>query len=149
VTAGPGPATAVVRRVLPAPPEVVYDEWLDAEGLAEWMCPRPARPTRIELDPRVGGRLRIDIDDAGFPLRVTGTYLDLNRPHQLSFTWKCTAWPDPDHESVVTVLLAPHGDDQTLMTIRHSLLPPGVADSQGRGWGRVATQLGDRLHTSF
>lgn len=78
----PGPA-AVVRRVVRAPPEVVYDEWLDADGLAEWMCPRPARPTKIELDPRVGGRLRIDIDDQGFRVRVTGRYLDLAAPAQL------------------------------------------------------------------
>ena len=32
-----------VRRVLPAPPAVVYDEWLDPVGMVEWMCPRPAR----------------------------------------------------------------------------------------------------------
>jgi uncharacterized protein YndB with AHSA1/START domain len=145
VTGDPAPATAVVQRVLPAPPEVVYDEWLDAEGLAEWMCPRPARPTKIELDPRVGGRLRIDIDDQGYRLQVTGTYLDLRRPHQLSFTWKCSDWPEPDHESVVTVLLRPHGDQQTLMTIRHSLLPPEVADGHRQGWGRVAAQLDGRL----
>lgn len=140
-------ATAVVRRVLPAPPDVVYDEWLDAEGMAEWMCPRPARPTKIELEPRVGGRLRIDIDDQGFLLQVTGTYLDLDRPRQLSFTWKCSDWPEPDHESVVTVILSPHGDRQTLMTIRHSLLPPEVADGHRKGWGRVAAQLDSRLQT--
>jgi uncharacterized protein YndB with AHSA1/START domain len=145
VTGDPGPATAVVQRVLPAPPEVVYDEWLDAEGLAEWMCPRPARPTKIELDPRVGGRLRIDIDDQGYRLQVTGTYLDLRRPHQLSFTWTCSDWPEPDHQSIVTVLLRPHGDRQTLMTIRHSLLPPGLADGHRQGWGRVAAQLDGRL----
>ena len=141
------PATAVVQRVLPAPPDVVYDEWLDAEGLAEWMCPRPARPTKIELDPQVGGRLRIDIDDQGYRLQVTGTYLDLRRPHQLSFTWKCSDWPEPDHESVVTVVLRPHGDGHTLMTIRHSLLPAEVADGHRQGWGGVATQLDGRLNT--
>ena len=141
------PATAVVQRVLPAPPDAVYDEWLDAAGMAEWMCPRPARPTKIELEPRVGGRLRIDIDDQGFLLQVTGTYLDLDRPRQLSFTWKCSAWPEPDRESVVTVMLSPHGDGHTLMTIRHSLLPPDVADRQGQGWGGVARQLDDRLQT--
>src|SRR6266852_1609835 len=46
-------ATAVVRRLLPAAPELVYDEWLDPEALREWMCPRPARagrPARQRLD---------------------------------------------------------------------------------------------------
>jgi uncharacterized protein YndB with AHSA1/START domain len=30
----------VVRRVLPAAPDIVYDEWLDPVGMIEWMCPR-------------------------------------------------------------------------------------------------------------
>ena len=51
-----GLAVAVVRRLLPAPPDVVYDEWLDAEGMAEWMRPRPARATSIALEARVGGQ---------------------------------------------------------------------------------------------
>ena len=33
---------AVVERVLSAPCDVVYDEWLSAESLTEWMCPRLA-----------------------------------------------------------------------------------------------------------
>jgi uncharacterized protein YndB with AHSA1/START domain len=49
------PPTAVVRRVMPATPEVVYDEWLDPDALADWMCPRPAVPTAIVCEPRVGG----------------------------------------------------------------------------------------------
>src|SRR5262249_48034895 len=44
----------VVRRTLPAPPDAVYDEWLDPEALTEWMCPRPARCLAVTLDPRVG-----------------------------------------------------------------------------------------------
>ena len=30
-----GLPVAVVRRVLPAPPHVVFDEWLDPEGMTE------------------------------------------------------------------------------------------------------------------
>src|SRR5262245_31055940 len=47
----------VVERVLPACPGAVFHEWTDAESFAEWMCPRPARATRVELDARVGGAL--------------------------------------------------------------------------------------------
>jgi uncharacterized protein YndB with AHSA1/START domain len=35
------PATAVVQRVLPAPPDAVYDEWLDAEGMGQVDVPAP------------------------------------------------------------------------------------------------------------
>jgi uncharacterized protein YndB with AHSA1/START domain len=137
--------TAVVTRVLPATPQVVYDEWLNAEALAEWMCPRPARPTRIEVDPRVDGRLRIDIEEAGSRFYVTGTYLVLDRPHRLSFTWSCSTWANPKLESVVTVTLEPHGPAQTLMTIHHALLPPPLVDDHQRGWAQIAKQLAHKL----
>jgi uncharacterized protein YndB with AHSA1/START domain len=89
VTGIPG-TTALVRRLLPAPPEIVYDEWLDPAALADWMCPRPARCRGIESDPRVGGRLRIDIEEEGAEFYVTGEYLALDRPRRLSFTWACS-----------------------------------------------------------
>jgi uncharacterized protein YndB with AHSA1/START domain len=135
------PPVAVVERLLPAPPDAVYDEWLNAEGMTEWMCPRPAQPTKIVLDPCVGGQIRIDIDDEGFGVTIVGEYLELDRPHKLSFTWHATAWDPADPPSVVTVLLAPQGDDQTLMTIHHAQLPPTQFDPHQRGWAVVIDQL--------
>jgi len=136
----PAPVAATVQRVLPAPPAAVWEEWLDAEGMAEWMCPRPARPTKIELDPRPGGQLRIDIDDEGFELSITGRYLELDEPRRLSFTWSCSNWQPPAN-SVVTVTLTPHGDEQTLMTIHHAKLPPDALDSNQNGWALISEQL--------
>ncbi len=136
---------ATVRRVLPAPPDVVYDEWLDPVGMIEWMCPRPARAVTISLDPWVGGLLRIDIEDSGSSLYVTGRYVELDRPRRLRFTWSCSAWADPTVQSVVTVTLDRHGADETMMTIEHEQLPPGQADSHRRGWAAIAAQLGEIL----
>jgi uncharacterized protein YndB with AHSA1/START domain len=85
--------TAVVQRVLPAPPDVVFEEWIDPDALAEWMCPRPARATNIDLEPAVGGSLRIDIEEAGVEFYVTGRYLELQRPQRLRLTWSCSTWP--------------------------------------------------------
>jgi uncharacterized protein YndB with AHSA1/START domain len=140
----PEPAV-VVRRLLPAPPEVVYGEWLDPEALADWMCPRPARCRSVESDPRVGGRLRIDIEEGGLEFFVTGEYLVLDRPGRLSFTWSCSTWPDPALRTVVTVLLEPRDHRQTLMTIEHSLLPPKLADQHARGWTAIAGQFAEEL----
>jgi len=134
------PSAVIVRRVLPAPQAAVWAEWLDAEGMTEWMCARPARATKIELDPRPGGLLRIDIDDQGFGLSITGRYLELDAPRRLSFTWSSSAW-EPPADSIVTVTLEPHGADQTLMTIHHAKLPPDAFDSYRNGWPRVSDQL--------
>ena len=138
---------AVVTRVMPAPPELVYDEWLDPDALADWMCPRPAYPTGLLCEPWVGGELRIDINDPdqGGAMTVTGRYLGLDRPRRLSFTWWCTTWPARTPPSVVTVTFEPYGDGQTLMTIRHSQLDPALRDQHQRGWEAIADQLAQAL----
>jgi uncharacterized protein YndB with AHSA1/START domain len=139
---------AVVRRVLPAPPAEVYDEWLDPEALSEWMCPRPAHCLRVVCEPRVGGLLRLDIEELGTTFSVTGRFTALERPHHLSFTWTCSTWPTPSHESLVTVRLYPSGADQTLMTIEHALLPPGLTEQHELGWTAIAGQLASALEGS-
>lgn len=138
----------VVRRTLPAPPDVVYDEWLDPEALTEWMCPSPARCLGVALDPRVGGQLRIDIEDDGEEFFVSGTFLALDRPRLLRFTWSCSIWPDPHTATTVSVHLDLHGDGNTLMTIRHAMLPPDVRDRHEHGWTKIADQLADELAAS-
>jgi len=135
----------MVRRVLPAPPDIVYDEWLDPVGMLEWMCPRPARAVKISLEPSVGGSLRIDIEDSGSSLYVTGHYLELDRPRRLRFTWSCSDWADPSAQSVVTVTLEEHGPAETMMTIEHEQLPPDQVDGHQRGWAAVSAQLGEAL----
>jgi uncharacterized protein YndB with AHSA1/START domain len=138
-----GARVAVVRRVLPAPPDVVFDEWLDPVGMTEWMCPRPARAVKISLEPSVGGSLRLDIEDRGASLYVTGQFTELDRPRRLRFTWSCSDWADPSVQSEVTVLLEAHGAGETLMTIEHEQLPLEQADEHERGWDAIATQLGE------
>ena len=139
------PAVALVRRVMPAPPEDVYDEWLDPEALRDWMCPRPAYATTVECEPWEGGVLRLDIDDAGRPMTVTGRFLELRRPHRLRFTWYCSTWAPDDPESIVTVTLDAHGLDQTLMTIEHSRLHPDLQAQHEKGWYAIAEQFAAAL----
>lgn len=143
----PPARTAVIRRMLPASPDVVYDEWLDPAALADWMCPRPARCRNVDMEPWVGGRLRIDISDGGAEFWVSGEYLVLDRPRRLSFSWSCSTWPDPSLTSVVHVFLEPRENEQTLMTIQHTLLPPGLVGQHQRGWAAIAHQLADELAT--
>ena len=49
-------------------------------GMTEWMCPRPARAVKVALEPSVGGSLRIDVEDSGFSVYVTGRFVELDRP---------------------------------------------------------------------
>jgi uncharacterized protein YndB with AHSA1/START domain len=131
--------TVVVQRVLPATPAVVYDEWLDPEALAEFICPAPVLPGRIEVEPRVGGSLSIEMLDSDAVVTITGEYLELDRPRRLRFTWDSSY--GGGFSSVVTVTLQPWGDQQTEMTIEHAQVPPAVRMDHSDGWGRIAAQL--------
>jgi uncharacterized protein YndB with AHSA1/START domain len=126
---------------MPAPPEVVFDEWLDPKSLADWMCPRPARCVAVDVDPRVGGVVRFDVDHAGGLVLIIGHFLAIERPWLLRFTWSHSGWQDPTVASVVNVAFEPIGDDQTLMSIEHSLLPPEALEDHADGWSVTADQL--------
>ncbi|OBA96470.1 ATPase [Mycobacteriaceae bacterium 1482268.1] len=134
-------ATVRVQRVLPASPDVVFGEWLDRESLREWMCPRPVRVLDVTVEPRLGGRVRFDVDDSGTRVLISGRFLAIERPRLLRFTWTNSNWPDPTTESVVTVTFEPVGEDETLMSIEHSLLPPEEFESFDSGWTLTIDQL--------
>jgi uncharacterized protein YndB with AHSA1/START domain len=72
----------------------------------------------------------------------------LDRPRRLSFSWSCSTWPDPSLTSVVHVFLEPRENEQTLMTIQHTLLPPGLVGQHQRGWTAIAHQLAGELATA-
>ena len=95
--------TARVERIMPADPAVVFDEWLDPESLAEWMCPRPDRCVAVTVQPHVGGKVRFDVDHAGGLVIISGQFLAIERPRLLRFTWSNSDWPDPTATSVVAV----------------------------------------------
>ena len=141
----PAAQVAVVRQRLPAPPDVVFDEWTDAARLAEWMCPRPARCLNVEADARIGGTVGFDIEEAGRTFRVSGNYLTLERPHRVAFTWSCSTWPDPTIQTVVTVTIEPDGTEASIMTIEHELLPPALVQQHAHGWIVISMQLQSRL----
>lgn len=136
------PQITITRR-MPAPPAEVYAEWLDPDALLEWMCPHPARPTRVQVDPVIGGHYRFDIEDDGAVV-VTGRYLQLDPGRLISFTWSCDQWADPNVESIVTVALVPDGDD-CILTLTHTLLPTEQVNGHTKGWTAIADQLTDRL----
>ena len=132
---------ARVQRVMPASPEVVFDEWLDPESLAEWMCPRPSRCVEVTVEPRVGGIVRFDVENQGASVLISGQFLAIDRPRLLRFSWSNSDWPDPTVVSIVTVAFEPHDDEQTLMSIEHSLLPAHDYRNFQDGWAGVCDQL--------
>jgi uncharacterized protein YndB with AHSA1/START domain len=123
-------AAVVVRRMIAAPPEMLFDAWLDAEALGTWMRPTGIRHTRAKTDPRVGGSYEITMqgDEKTYPHH--GVYQVIDRPRRLVFTWLSHATAGA---TLVTVDFLPLGE-RTEVVVTHEQLPDGARESHTTGW---------------
>ncbi|MDA2939161.1 SRPBCC domain-containing protein [Acidobacteria bacterium AH-259-A15] len=105
--------------------ERVYDAWLKPDKVRAWM--RTALQSmglsgdigQIEIDPKVGGAfLFTDIRD-GTETRHWGTYLELERPHKIVFTWIVDESEESDPSQVV-LTIQPEGEG-CIATIIHEM----------------------------
>jgi uncharacterized protein YndB with AHSA1/START domain len=134
----------VVRRVLPVERERVFAAWLDPVSLATWMRPGETTGAIVEVDPRVGGRFRILMqqDQGGCGYEHQGEYLAIEPPSLLSFTWISAA--TDLRPTVVTVELHERGG-ATELVLTHRRLPPERVDSHRRGWTDIVRLLETEL----
>jgi uncharacterized protein YndB with AHSA1/START domain len=136
--------TVTVRREIAAPAETLFDAWLDAERLGTWLRPRVVSETRAEADPREGGDFRIVMVSDRSDILHQGTYLEIDRPRRLVFTWSS---PETDHrDSVVTVTFESLESGSTMVEIHQVGLP----DEESRaghteGWSDALAEL-ERHH---
>ena len=137
--------SVTVRREIAAPAEDLFDAWLDAESLGSWLRPASIRETRAETDPRVGGEFRIVMVNEASSTVISGTYLEIDRPRRLVFTWSS---PDTRFwDSIVTVTFEP-SSSSTVVEIHQVGLPD--EESQGShyaGWTDILREL-DRTSLS-
>jgi uncharacterized protein YndB with AHSA1/START domain len=120
--------TAVARHEFATlTPEQIYDAWLDPATVRAWddrnlkdRDPSSA-VTRIETDPRVGGRfLFADIRD-GEETETWGYYRALEWPTRIVFTWFTSPEEEEEDNSTVTLEIAPKEGGGSLATMRHDM----------------------------
>ncbi|MGR3323047.1 MAG: SRPBCC family protein [Pseudooceanicola sp.] len=132
-----------LSRTIPAPPEKVFDAWLDPETMKRFMAPG-GRPTlSAETDPRVGGSYELMMSGAqGEAHRHWGEYREIDRPHRLVFTWNS---PHAEPDSVVELTFrAVEGG--TEVTLTHDRFPSeGSRTGHESGW----TSILQNLETEF
>jgi len=134
--------TLVVRRLLPAPREQVFAAWLDPESLAQWMCPGDVSSVKVEVDPRVGGKLRFVMMRGENGVEHRGEYLIIEPPSRLSFTW-ISEFTDR-LPSVVTIELLERGA-LTELVLTHRRVPDRNVSAHRKGWTDIVQKLEDTL----
>ncbi len=117
-----------------ARPEVVFPYFTEPELLAAWLC-----ETAV-AEGWPGGALRFDMG----AVQVLGSYLVVEPPHRIVFTWGVPGWADlPPGSSTVEVTLSPDGPDgsDTLVVLTHRAVPPARRDSHHAGWEERLARL--------
>lgn len=120
-----------MTRQLPAPPDVVFDAYTDAEKQKIWFSILDEQPgiVEIEVDLRVGGQqTAVWGPSPDMLFRETQTFLEIDRPHRL-VTESTGSTPDGMTMTTRIEVTFEEKDGGTLMTVVQSGFPaPQIRD---------------------
>jgi uncharacterized protein YndB with AHSA1/START domain len=128
-----GAMALVVRRIIRATPERLFEAWTEPTQLLGWWGPEGVTCEGAEVDLRVGGRYRID---NAFPdgrvVVLIGEFEVIERPNRLTYTWRVDG--SPGAQERVTVRFEPR-NGATEVIVTHERIPDEpVRDQHRRGW---------------
>lgn len=128
----------VVEKIeIEASPERVFRALADPDEIVAWWgSDDDYRVVEAHLDLRVDGAYRLDaVDGEGRRFAVEGTYLVVDPPRRLSYTWN-PSWADDD--SVVDLTLEPRGA-VTCVRVEHTRITASseVVEGYREGWRRI------------
>lgn len=127
-------AIEITQRI-EAPPEIVFSYLTDSRRFVRWMG------VGAELDPRPGGRYRIDVDGEHI---ASGEYQEVDPPRRLVMSWGWEGHPTvPPGSTTVEITLTPH-QGATVLRLRHLGLPnEGERRQHTDGWNQYAGHLAE------
>jgi len=127
-----------------APPETVFDAWLDPKVAGRFLFATPTgQMIKAEIDPRVGGRFnftdrRPDMGD----VEHVGSYLEIDRPRRLVFEFAVPAYEAT--KTTVTIEIVASGSGSELTLTHDGVFEQYVTQTQ-HGWGMILESLGKAL----
>ncbi len=119
----------------------LYDAWLDPKKGRLWMEAALIRLglsgdiQRVEIDARVGGKFFFSDMRDGTEARHWGTYLELDRPRKIAFTWIVDEAEEADPSKVaLTIEPAGEGCIATIVHEKDAKSADDVSQTEA-GWG--------------
>jgi uncharacterized protein YndB with AHSA1/START domain len=133
-----------ISKTIQAPIEKVFDAWLNPEMLSQFILPMKGMPhPQTENDPREGGSFKIIMVVGDEKIPHTGTYLTINRPHKLVFTWES---PFSIEGSTVALQFFALDDNQTSLELTHrKFIDEQARSNHEGGWGNILDALDDEV----
>lgn len=132
----------VVKKVINASRERVFDAWTKPELMAKWYCGGPGR-SESAVDLRVGGEYTNNMFIVGESTCLTdrepgeneecykhsGEYLEIKRPEKLVFTWT-----SPSVQNTIVTVELKEVNQGTEITITHLLASAEQSEGHQKGW---------------
>jgi uncharacterized protein YndB with AHSA1/START domain len=142
-----GPIVQVRRRVK-ARAEQIFDLWTKPDLMVRWLSPFPgAVNCTASCDLRPGGAFSLVMSSEGASREVSGTYVQIDRPRKLVFTW--TGPLTNNVTTLVTVELNPRGDETDLVLTHERLPTSAIVEGHTGGWGIILDHLADLASNDF
>ena len=127
--------TVRVSRRFEAPPERVFDAWLDPRSAGRWLFATPeGEMVRVEIDARVGGRFVFVDRRAGEEVEHTGEYLEIDRPGRLAFSFVVPKFSTEPSRIRVDLVPAASDPGSTLLSLAHDGVFAEFAGRTEEGW---------------
>ena len=116
-----------VSRLIHAARGSVYDAWTEPEQIVKWWGAGGVICTEASMDVVPGGSYRIaNRTPDGMTMWITGSFIHVEPPARLVYTWAVEPVDDPDEFSRVEVRFDEE-DDGTLVTITQTLISTSEA----------------------
>ena len=126
-----------------APIERVFRAFTDAGELKRWFGPGSMVIKSVEMDSRVGGAYRIEMQSPdGEIFTVKGEIRQLSEPHTIVYTW---SWEEEDgaeeHESLVSIKLSSAEGGTDIELVHTQLASDESAQRHSEGWVSTFNEL--------
>lgn len=138
----PEKKTVRVTHRFAASAERVFDAWLDPEVAKQFLFSTDSgTKVRTEIDARVGGQfVAVDRRD-GEDVLHTGTYLEIDRPHRLKFTFGVPKYSSEFVEVTIDIVRVDNGCE---LTLQQTGTLPEYEERTIAGWTKMLAGL-DRV----
>jgi len=128
-----------VERSFAVSGQRVFDAWLDAEHVGQWLFATPeGEMVEVRIDPQVGGEYRIVERRGGKDVAHVGRYEAIDPPSRLAFTLAVPALSD--QEGRVDISFSGEGEGCTLRLKALGVLPE-YRDRTREGWATILDNL--------
>ena len=132
----------VITRRFDCAIEGVFDAWLDPAKASKFLFATPTgKMIRVDIDARVGGSFNITRRD-GDDIEHVGTYLEIDRPRRLVFTFGVPKFSDQMTRVTIDLKPLPTGCE---LTLTQEQVPSEWLDRTREGWGMILDGLSAHL----